>query len=97
MSKRKRITIRAGSCTEVIEYIPANSHDAPRQRAAKSRASSEARKRKNAAMSRRNLKMRLAANFTPGRDYFCTLTFEAGTEPRNRPDCEAAAGRFEGV
>lgn len=94
MGKRKRITIRAGNCTEIIEYTPANSHDAPRQRAAKSRASSEARKRKNAAMSRRNLKMRLAANFTPGRDYFCTLTFEAGTEPRNRPDCEAAAGRF---
>lgn len=94
MGKRKRITIRAGNCTEIIEYTPANSHDKPKQRAAKSRASSEARKRKNAAMSRRNLKMRLAANFTPGRDYFGTLTFKAGAEPCNRRACEAAATRF---
>lgn len=91
---RKRITITAGNCVDIIEYTAPDRHDTPRQRAAKSRASSEARKLKNAAMSRRNLKMRLAANFTPGRDYFCTLTFAPASEPQSRAACEAAASRF---
>lgn len=94
MGKKIRTIISTQTCVEIIEYTPANSHDTPRQRAAKSKTSSEARKRKNAALSRRNLKFRLAANFQPGRDYFCTLTFADGAEPRNRAAVEAAARRF---
>lgn len=94
MGKKYRTTISVPNCVEIIEYTPVNSHDTPRQRAAKSKTTSEARKRKNAALSRRNLKFRLAANFHPGRDYFCTLTFAPGAEPRNRAAVEAAARRF---
>lgn len=94
MGKKRRTTITAGNCVEIIEYTAPNRYDAPKQRAAKSRASSEARKIKNGLLSARNLKLTLAANFRPIHDYFCTLTFEAGAEPRNRAACEAAAKRF---
>ncbi|MBQ9799183.1 MAG: hypothetical protein IJO40_04495 [Thermoguttaceae bacterium] len=94
MGKKRRITIAAGTCVEVIEYTPPNRHDAPRQRAAKSKASSEARKQKNKAMSRKNLKFILAANFIAHRDYVCGLDFDAEHEPQSRAACEAALEKF---
>lgn len=94
MGKKKRITITAGGCTEIVEYIPVYSGDAPKTRAAKSKCSSEARKIKNAAMSKRNLKFRLAANFMPQRDYFCTLTFAEGTGIKTRSAAEIAVNKF---
>lgn len=94
MSKKRRSIIKAGTCVEVIEYIPPNRHDTPKARAAKSKASSEARKARNKALSKKNLKMKLAANFMPGRDYWCGLDFDPEHEPRTRAECKAAFDKF---
>lgn len=79
----KRIT--AGRFTWETIYTPPTVQDAPKQRAARSKATTEAQALLNFKDARRQLTLLLAENFTPC-DYFCTLTYDDKHLPANRAE-----------
>ena len=80
--KKIRKTIKAGNIVKIVEYTaPITKNDTPQQRAAKHRATAAAQKVINVKTAQEKLEMKLAANFTE-RDYFITLTFAPGREPK---------------
>lgn len=81
-----RKTIKAGDLVQVVEYSRQLPRDTKRQRAAKNRASSEAQKRLNNKTAKGKLAFLLAANFTPRKDYFVTLTYSDSALPDSRRD-----------
>lgn len=92
---RKRTTYYAGAIVWVVETCEKKSDDRPRQRAKKSRASSEGARIKNQIRSRKWLELLIAANFpAPGSGNVLTLTFEDGMLPRNRQQARRKLHHF---
>lgn len=85
MKHIKRIT--AGRFTWEIIYTAPTVQDAPKQRAARSKATTEAQALLNFKDARRQLTLLLAENFRPG-DYFCTLTYDEKHLPANRAEMQ---------
>lgn len=85
--KKRRKTIIAGLLVKVVEYTPPMPRDTPRQRAAKHKATTLAQRRLNFRTAQGRLEALLAANFT-WNDYFVTLTYEPGKEPKNRAEAK---------
>lgn len=80
--KKKRKTLEAGNIVSIVEYTaPIVRNDTPRQRAEKKRASTAAQKAINNRTAQGKLEMKLAANFSK-KDFFITLTFAPGREPK---------------
>lgn len=82
--KLNQKTLRAGNLVSVVEYSRPLPKDSPRQRAEKHRATTDAQRRLNNKTLKGKLAFLLAANFLPGKDYFITLTYAAGQEPKDR-------------
>lgn len=83
--KKRRKTIIAGSLVKIVEYTPPMPRDTPQQRAAKHKATTAAQRKLNFRTAQGRLEEKLAANFTR-QDYFLTLTYEPGAEPRTRKE-----------
>ena len=84
MKKRKKV-IRAGSLVWATICTPPAPCDPEHIRAAKSRATTAARKALNLKAAYRRLEMLLAANFVPT-DFMVTLTYRPEDLPPTRKD-----------
>lgn len=83
--KKRRKTIYAGTLVKVVEYTPPMPRDNPTQRQAKHKTTTAAQRALNYRTAQGRLEDKLACNF--GRnDYFITLTYRDGAEPRNRKE-----------
>lgn len=91
--KIRRKTIRAGLLVKVVDSTPPLPRDTAIQRAAKQKATTEARKHFNLKTAQAKLELKLAANFT-NKDYFITLTYAPGNEPSSRKKCNADRAQF---
>ena len=74
-------------------YSRAAGREAPRIRAAKRRASTEAQQRINARYSWEKLELMLAANFVPG-DLVITQTYDEENLPEDRAGAQAKLKKF---
>lgn len=93
MKKRKRV-VRAGNLVWATICTPPAPNDPEHVRAAKSRATTAARKALNQKAACRRLEMLLATNFTP-RDFHLILTYRPDDLPATRK--EAAEGKPNGA
>lgn len=84
MKKRKRV-VRAGNLVWATICTPPAPNDPEHVRAAKSHATTAARKALNQKAACRRLEMLLAANFTP-RDFHLILTYRPGDLPATRKE-----------
>ena len=88
MKKRKKV-IEAGTLRIAAAYTPPAPCDPEHIRAAKSRATTAARKALNLKAAYRRLELLLEANFTPA-DFMVTLTYRPKDLPptrKNQPFC----------
>ena len=92
MKKRKRV-VRAGNLVWATICTPPAPNDPEHVRAAKSRATTAARKALNLKAAYRRLEMLLAANFTP-RDFHLTLTYRDGGLPATHKEAAKRLRKF---
>ncbi len=85
--KRRRKTIIAGNLEKVIESSIQLPRDTPQARRDKRKTSREAKKAANHRTAQEHLEELLACNFS-SRDYFVTLTYSKGEEPKNRREAK---------
>lgn len=84
MAKTKRLkTLRAGRLVFGVCYSQALASDTPKARAAKTKCSSEARKRLNFRAAWQKLRLLLCCNFSRG-DLFVTLSYDDAHLPKDR-------------
>lgn len=94
MAKRKRLkTVRAGRLVFGVCYTQALASDAPKARTAKSKCSSEARRRLNFRAAWQKLRLLLCCNFSRG-DLYVTLTYDDAHLPASRKDAKKAMQNF---
>lgn len=94
MAKSKRLkTVRAGRLVFGVCYTQALASDSPKARAAKSKCSSEARKRLNFRAAWQKLRLLLCANFSRG-DLFVTLSYDDAHLPPGRKEAKKAVQGF---
>lgn len=94
MAKTKRIkTIDAGDLHEAVIYTPPGRWDTPRQRAQKSKATTQAQNAMNLKNKRKRLEFLIAGNFADT-DRFVTLTYSDVYLPRNRREARALLRDF---
>ena len=92
MKKRKRV-VRAGNLVWATICTPPAPNDPEHVRAAKSRATTAARKALNQKAACRRLEMLLAANFTP-RDFHLILTYRPDDLPDTRKEAVKRLRKF---
>ena len=92
MKKRKRV-VRAGNLVWATICTPPAPNDPEHVRAAKSRATTAARKALNLKAACRRLEMLLAANFTP-RDFHLILTYRPDDLPATRKEAVKRLRKF---
>ncbi len=92
MKKRKRV-VRAGNLVWATICTPPAPNDAEHVRAAKSRATTAARKALNQRAASRRLEMLLAANFT-SRDFHLILTYRPSDLPAKRQEAVKRLRKF---
>lgn len=92
MAKYKR-TVRGGRLAATVLYTRPQAGDTKPSRAAKSRATTQARQALNLKQSRQKLEFTIAANFT-GQDHHLVLTFDDEHLPENRAGVIACFRRF---
>ena len=86
---KKHITIDGGAVVYEIEHPVVSSRDAPRERAAKAKATNDAQRLRNRILSTRELELRLAKNFPrAGSGLVFTLTFDDRHLPRTRKEAQ---------
>ena len=90
--KTKKIIVAGVLVREGI-YSRAAGREAPKIRAAKRRASTEAQQRINARYSWEKLELMLAANFVPG-DLVVTQTYDEENLPEDRAGAQAKLKKF---
>ena len=90
--KTKKIIV-AGCLVREGIYSRAAGREAPKIRAAKRRASTEAQQRINARYSWEKLELMLAANFVPG-DLVVTQTYDEENLPEDRAGAQAKLKKF---
>lgn len=94
MAKTLKI-IDAGGLQVVALYSRRTGREAPKVRAAKQKASSEAQRRMNRIYSYQKLELMLAANFpTPGSALVCVLTFDDAHMPGSRREAQLRFKNF---
>lgn len=92
---RKRTTYYAGAVVWTVETAEKKTDGQKKRRAAKSRETCEAVKRRNRIRSRHWLELLLAVNFpAPGSGNVLTLTFEDGKLPKNRAQARRKLDHF---
>ena len=91
--KRRRKTILAGNLVKVIESSIQLPHDSPQARSDKRKTSSAAKKAANHRSAQEHLEELLACNFS-SRDYFVTLTYRAGEEPKTRREAKKHKAQY---
>lgn len=87
----KKIT--AGILVKEGLYTTPLPRDTTRQRAAKHKATTIAQKKLNNRSAQERLEFKLAGNFDCN-DYFVTLTYEPGKEPKSRKEAQAHWKKF---
>lgn len=92
MKKRKK-EVRAGNIVYAVISTPPLPHDPEHVRAAKSKASTQARRALNMKAAYRRLEMLLAANFTP-RDIHLILTYREKDLPETRAEAVKRVRNF---
>lgn len=91
--KRRRKTTIAGDLVEVIDLSIHLPQDNPQARRDKKEADREAKKAANRRTSQGRLEKLLACNFST-RDYFVTLTYRNGEEPKDRREAKEHKAQF---
>lgn len=91
--KKRRKTIIAGNLIKVIEYTPPVGNISPQKRGARCKATTAAQRKLNHKTAQGRLENKLAANFTAA-DFFCTFTYEPGTEPQTRKEVSAHKQKY---
>lgn len=88
MAKHKRLkTVQAGRLVFGVCYTQATASDTPKARAAKTKCSSEARKRLNFRSAWQKLQLLLCCNFG-SRDHWVTLTYDDAHLPNRREEAK---------
>ena len=91
--KRRRKTIIAGNLVKVIESTIQLPRDTPQARRDKREADREAKKAANVRTAQGHLEETLACNFS-SLDYFVTLTYRKGEEPKNRREAKKHKAQY---
>ena len=92
---KKHITIDGGAVVYEIEHPVVSRRDAPRERAAKAKATNDAQRLRNRILSTRELELRLAKNFPrAGSGLVITLTFDDQHLPETRKEAAARLKKF---
>ena len=90
-SRWKKIT--SGNLVKEAVYSAPLPRDNPQQRAAKHKITTAAQKRLNFRTAQGKLELKLAANFT-WKDYFITLTYKEGQEPKSRKEVKTHKAQY---
>ncbi len=91
--KRRRKTIIAGNLVKVIDSSIRLPQDSPKAQKRKKEANREAKKAANHRTAQGHLEEILACNFS-NRDYFVTLTYRKGEEPKNRREAKKHKAQY---